>query len=293
MDEFYELDKNPQYDVDAIRKKKKRLKKKRRRRRIKFFLFLILITGIIVGVCLTPMFKIVSINVEDTPHYTGEEIKSYVLSLEGTNGFRDVIENYKDFDRASRLRLGALEDKLYSVFIYANDIKIAFVPPARLNVMLTEREPFAVVRTEDKMILIDKTGYVLEEIAENTNNYIQINGVENVKTKPGEYFCDKPKEAMDIANKVLNAFSELDKNDENNKLIPKIIAINISDTRKVQLYVDSRIKVILGDVRNDDILMYRANYLKQLVFKFVGNKDRGTIDFTMGEDPRFIPSKAE
>lgn len=290
MNELYDLDKNPQYDVDAIRRRKRQLLKKKKKRRVRSFIFLIIIIGMIIGAGLSPFFKIVNINVEDTPHYTGDEIKAYALSLDGMNGFKAIFENYVDSKRAFNLRLAALEDKLSHTLTYANEVKVSYIPPAKINIKIKERKPFAVVRAKDKLILVDEKGFVLEELNENKNNYIQINGIENVKTTLGDYFCNEPENVMNIANSIMTVFSDID-NSDLNKLVPQIISINLADTRRVKLFVDSRLIVVLGDVRNEDILRYRGNYLRQLVFKLLGNKEKGTIDFTMGEDPRFIPDK--
>lgn len=290
MDEFYELDKSPQYDVEAIRRKKKIQKRKKKKRRIKLILLCILIIGSITGAGLSPFFNVVDIKVEDTPHYTGEEIMAYIQSVKGLNGFKAVGMDFVDLNRAIRLRFGATEDKLSKVLPYADTVKVSYYPPSSIKVKVTEREPFAVVKNGNKMLLIDKTGYILEEINENKNKYIQINGLENIKTLPGGYFCDNYSEVMSTAVNVISVLSDIDSN-EDNKIVPLINSINLSDVRRVKLFIDSRLVVVLGDVRSEDILRYRGNYLKQLIFKYISKKDTGTIDFTMGEDPRFIPNK--
>lgn len=292
MGEFYDLDKNPQYDVDTIRRRKRQLKMKKKKKRFKTIIFLILIVGMIIGAGLSPFFNVVNISVEDTPHYTGDEIKAYALSLESKNGFKAIFENYVDSSRAFSLRLAAIEDKLSHTLTYANEVKVSYIPPARIDIKIKERKPFAVVSSGDKMILVDKSGFVLEEIKQNINNYVQINGIENVKTTVGGYFCTEPKTVMNTANNLMSVLSDID-NGEQNKLVPKIISINLADIRRVKLFVDSRLIVVLGDVRNEDILRYRGNYLRQLVYKNLGNKEKGTIDFTMGEYQRFIPDKMD
>jgi Cell division septal protein len=288
--EYYELDKGPQYDLESIRRKKKLQKKKRKRRKIKVILSLVLFTGVVSGAGLSPFFNIVAINVKDTPHYTQDEIRAYVQPLIGINGFRTVFTDYVDMNRVLRFRLAATEDKLSHTLPYIDKVKVSYFLPSKINISISEREPFAVVKSGDKTILIDKSGYVLEEIKENKNNYVQINGLENVNTNVGQYFCDNHTEVMDLANNILSSLSDLDAN-EQNKLVPLINSINLGDIRKVKLFIDSRLVVVLGDVRNEDILRYRGNYLKQLVFKFISKNDKGTVDFTMGEDPRFIPNK--
>jgi cell division protein FtsQ len=292
VNDLHELDEGSRYDVDGILRRKKQLKRKKKRRRIKITFFVILITGLLIGAGLSPLFTIVNVSAEDSPHYTGDEIKAYAKSLEGTNGFRAIFENYRDGKRAITLRLGAVEDKLAKIFPYARDVKVAYVPPGEINIKITERTPFAVFRSSDKMFLIDGEGRVLEEIKENKDNYIQINGIDKVKTDLGGYFCDNHEEVMNVANKILSVMSQLDDN-EQNKMVPKINSINLGDIRKIKLFIDSRIVVVLGDIRNEDVLRYRSNYLRQLIFKFIANTDKGTIDFTMGEDPRFIPGKMQ
>lgn len=292
MKDLHELDEGSRYDVDGIIRRKKQLKRKKKRRRIKITFFVILITGLLIGAGLSPLFTIVSVSAEDSPHYTGDEIKAYAQQLEGTNGFRAIFENYTDGKRAITLRLGAVEDKLDKMFPYAKEVKAAFVPPGSIKITVTERTPFAVFRSGDKMFLIDDEGRVLEEVKENKDNLIQINGIEKVKTDLGDYFCDNHAEVMDTANKILSEMSRLDDSDQN-KILPKINSINLGDIRRIKLFIDSRIVVVLGDIRNEDILKYRCNYLKQLFFKFIANTDKGTIDFTMGDDPRFIPGKMQ
>lgn len=292
MNDLHELDEGSRYDVDGIIRRKKQLKRKKKRRRIKFTFLIILITGLLIGAGLSPLFTVVNVSAEDSPHYTGDEIKAYAKSLEGTNGFRDIFENYKDGKRAISLRLGAVEDKLTQIFPYARDVRVAFIPPGSIKIKVTERNPLAVFRSGDKMFLIDDEGRVLEEIKENKDHYIQINGIDKVKTDLGGYFCDNHEEVMSITNKLLSVMTQLDDSDQN-KIVPKINSINLGDVRKIKLFVDSRIVVVLGDIRNEDVLRYRSNYLRQLIFKFIANTDKGTIDFTMGDDPRFIPGKMQ
>ena len=290
MGEYYELDKSTQYDMESIRRKKKLQKRKKKRRNIKIILTLILFIGVIAGAGLSPFFNLTDINVKDTPHYTADEIRAYALPLSGLNGFRAVITDYVNIDRVIRLRFAATEDKLSHTLPYIDNVKVSYIPPSKVNINITEREPFAVVKSGDKMILVDKTGYVLQEIKENKNNYVQLNGLENVNTNIGEFFCENHSEVMGLAEKIMTTFSELDGN-EQNKIVPLINSINLGDIRMVKLFIDSRLVIVLGDVRNEDTLRYRGNYLKQLIFKFINKNDKGTIDFTMGDDPRFIPNK--
>jgi cell division protein FtsQ len=58
--------------------------------------------------------------------------------------------------------------------------------------------------------------------------------------------------------------------------------------KRICIQLDSRILVNLGDLQDLD---YRMAFLKEILLEKLNKNDKGTLNFTTGESPEFIPDK--
>ncbi|NTV91179.1 MAG: hypothetical protein HGA22_12595 [Clostridiales bacterium] len=91
--------------------------------------------------------------------------------------------------------------------------------------------------------------------------------------------------SFETAEGIIEAIGQFDIKEEN-KLLPLLDYIDVSDTASVVLSLDSRITVRIGGM---DDLNYRISSLKTIFFKNIKENETGLLDFTTGEDPVFSP----
>lgn len=280
---------NSGYDLQERRKKRKQQKARKRLLLLKrTVVFLLLVTALVL-LGMSPVFNIKGIEVRGNQHYHAEEISSMVNLSGENNAFKTLVYDYSDFSRLIRMRYGKTEDALLASFPYLKEIRVGFVIPGKIRIDVTERKPYAVVTGASANLLIDREGYVLEPVdGTEVEGCMIVNGIKFQDFTPGQALTSTIGDSMKRLESLLSAIDNADSKDEM-KLRPTIKSVNLSDVKNLRLFLDSRIAVNMGDVGNADVLNYRVSYLRQIFFKHVGNQSRGTVDFTTGEKPRFIP----
>lgn len=301
MDNKYELDKNPDFSLAEMRRRKKLKKKQIRIKRIKRAVLFLLFLTVVIGTALSPLFKIVKLEVNSLEHCNGDDVTASVGDFSEKNGFEVVLKNNSYMGKNNRvnffgsrnsvikLRLGLIEDKLIQEYPYIKSVSVRFVIPSTIKVEIIEKQPYAVIPYNDKFVLIDEGGVVLETLNGNSKGYIQLNGIQNTKGEVGQAAFEKSSEVMPIVKNFLTLVNQSDES-ENNKIMPLISSINVADIYKIKIYVDKRLVTVLGDVRDEESAKYKINFLRQLFYKNISKTERGILDFTMGENPRFIPN---
>lgn len=280
---------NSSYNLQERRKKRRQQKAKRRLLLLKRIFVILLLGTTLILLGMSPVFDIKDIEVGDSQYYKAEDITGMINLAGGNNAFKSLIYDYKDFNRLIRMRYGKTEDALLKNYPYIKEAKVKFAIPGKIRIDITEREPYAVVTGNTANLLIDREGYVLEAVKGiDVNGCIIINGVKFQDFTPGQALTGTIGDNMKLLESLLSAIENSDIKDDL-KLLPVVKSVNLSDMKNVRLFLDARIAVNMGDIRNADLLNYRVNCLKQIFFKYIGSQNKGTIDFTTGEKPRFIP----
>jgi cell division protein FtsQ len=252
---------------------------------LKSILIFALFTAILVLVGLSPAFNIKSIEVSGNKHYDSQDIVDVTDITIGSNGFRTIGSSLFNI---LTLRYGNAEKLILKARPYVKEVKVKFLPPSKVKIDLIERNPVAVVPYYGTGLIIDNEGYILgTEPAEERSGLPIIVGLKFENFELGQPIKLDDQLCLTQAFSVIKAVSESDK-DDNFKIGELIESIDVSDENKVCLFIDSRIVVNLGNLKDLD---YRIRLLKQLFLKNIKEEDKGLLDFTTGENVVFIPDK--
>jgi cell division protein FtsQ len=272
-------------DYKTLHRKKAKPKKKFRKMRfwIKLAVAMPLLFTILVLIALSPVFNITDIEVQGSKYYKSDEIIDLSDILIGSNGFKGLGNNLANI---LELRNGDAEERILKSCPYIKDVTVKFVPPGKIRINIIERSPMAVVPYIGTSLIIDSEGYVLDTVRENeAQNFLLIKGLEFDYFELGEKLELSNSENFDKVVQVINEIKESDEAGDYN-LLGLIDSIDISDSKKIRLFIESRLVINLGDTRE---LNYKIAVLRQVLMKNIKKKDRGLLDFTAGENPVFIP----
>lgn len=274
----------------------KKPKKKPKRRFIWFkaFMTFVLFTGVLVLLALSPVFNITTLKVEGSQHYKQEDIIASSNLLTGENGFRVLSRNIGSIGNIKRfllLRCALAEDNIIANRAYIKAVKVKYALPGTFDIEVTERQPIGVIPYMGTNLVVDDEAYVLDTSAKATGEALPvIKGINFAGYETGHALkLDAPLE-FEAVNKMLNILKASEESG-NIKFSSPVNYIDVSDLSKVCVLVDSRITVNFGDVYNltYEELLYRISFFKQIFAKNLKKQDKGLVDFTMGENPKFIP----
>lgn len=270
----------------GIENKKATKEKIRRKKRLRFFknLFICLMFFIVlIFIALSPIFNISKIDVKSSTHYNENQIISALRINVGLNAFKAFG---KEFYNIPSLRYKDCENILLSNFPYLKEAKVKLILPTVIKVETVERIPVAIANYGGTNLIIDEAGYVLETIVDIEKVQLPlIKGLDIKNFGLGKAIITNNIEGLTSSIKIIKKIPSNEEN-EKNKQNFIIKAIDISDSRKVYLDIDSRIKVNFGESKDID---YKIEYLKQILQKGIKKEDKGVIDFTTGNNPNFIP----
>ncbi len=267
-----------------VKTDKRKKKIKRRLYWIKLILLLTLLSTTVVLLALSPLFNIKAIVVEGNMHHTKEELAGSTGIVIGLNGFRQ-FEN--DFGSILSLRYKDAEKRILENHSYIKDVKVRFLLPDKVKVIVSEREPFAVVHSGDINLLIDEEGYVLEASEETWAGYPVITGLEFSGFRPGQALEPANRDRIKKAKHVLETLEYLDKN-SSFKITERLDYIDVAQLKNICIKFDSRILIKLGDLQD---MEYKVTFMKEILQNKLGPHEKGTLDFTTGENPEFIPGE--
>lgn len=258
-------------------------KKKRRFRPLKFLFTLVLLMVALVFLVLSPLFNITKIEMRGSKQYSQEEIISVTNLALGNNAFKMMGNNISSI---LRLRYLSDESRIKNHFPYIKDASVKYIIPSKVILNLSEREPKYLVLKDSEVFLMDGEGILVDKVEDLKNLTLPvINGLNFEKFEVGQALKPKDLERLNYVSKLKNALLESDK-DDTFKLSDIVSYFDVSDMRKISVMVDSKILINFGDLQD---LNYRIRFAKYLYSKSIGKQDRGSLDFSSGDNPRFIP----
>jgi len=270
------------HDSDEREIKRKRVKKARSR--IKTILVIVLCAAAFTCFALSPVFNISVIEVEGSSHYSKTTLVDMLELSPGDNAFRYLA---KDIPGLFMLRYTEEEERIRKACPYIKDVKVKFTPPAKVLVQVAERTPVGVLPYLGTSLLMDEEGYILEAAADNEYGLPVIKGIEFDRYELGKRpFIEKP-ETLDNAVRLINIINKEDSGSDF-KIYNLINWIDLSDGQQICMLLDSRLVIKLGDLRD---IRYKINMLKTIYEKNIKSTDKGMIDFTLSENPVFIPER--
>lgn len=261
----------------------------------KKILIVLLILIAIILTALSPIFQIKHIEVSEVHNYNKNDISEALSASIGQNGFQYIIKNIKgleNIDYLFMLRAKNAEEKLAFEKPYLKNIKIRFIWPSRLHVSFEEREPAFLINMAGIYICSDKEGVVINSYSENDKIDLPLlRGIDVKEFKTGNVIHTNDKNKLDTVKEFFHWLERCDKEYQGYKLSVNIDIVDVSEYNNIWLFIGQHFKVKLG---NTDGLVNKLAALKEICDvekdKLENNNMNGVLDFTLGNDPIFLPS---
>jgi len=270
-------------------KKHKRKKKRRILSFFKFLLFCVILAAILVGLALSPLFSVKSIEVYGNKHYNSSEVIEASGLIIGNNWFKS---NSVDLKGILTFRSIDAEKLLLQrcPFLKSATVRIDFTGVVRIEV--SERNAAALVPYMGSNIVIDNECFVLTLSSDAEDGKLPvIKGIDCDGYALGQALPVRDARYIEAFRRVLEVVTSADANagERGREFSIKNIInyIDVSDIDNIKLYLDSRVLVNLGNYK--EISEYRINFLREIFFFQLTEEDKGLLDFASGEHPSFIP----
>ncbi len=267
--------------------KNKKIHRKRRLRARKvrrFLLFVLIITGAVIF-ARSSFFIVEKIDVQGNKKYTNSEIILNTGLVPGKNVFNMLGEKPKNL---LAFRFQDLEQEVYQSMPYVKTVSIRPALPVTIKIKVQERVPFAVLDNKGQNLLIDREGYVLEVLdnkSEHLKNFFKITGMSFKDFKLGQAVKFEDNGSLTDLLAFCDIMLKSDK-DSKVKLYSQIRSIDLSDISGISINFENRITVKFGDLEDAD---YQIGVYKYLLENKIDKKQQGTLDFTKGSNPYFVP----
>ena len=265
-------------------------KRKRNRKRIKRLVFwvksisiLALFVAAIVFTGLSPLFDLKEIEVKGAVHYKPEILTGFAHIRMGENGFREIGSSPLNI---VLFRFGNAEASIKGNCPYIKEVRVRYAIPSKVVIDVTERKATAAAPYRGTSLLIDREGYVLESLAaDKKTGLLLIKGLEFTDYELGKKLDIKNRDSLANGIKLIEALKENDKLDKI-KIFEMVDAMDVGDPSNIKISLESRVAVNLGDLED---LNYRISTAKTIFNKNIKKGEKGTLDFTTGENPVFSP----
>ncbi len=198
-------------------------------KRLVLLLKISIVLIIFVGILMSPVFDIKSINITGNESLSIEDICSISGISEGKNLFRISVLNSEN-----KLKENA----------YIKNVKISRALPDEINITVTERKVRGYVPYNGAYLYIDEEGRVLDSRKSFKEDLPVIIGLSFDKVKQGEVLQVNNKESL----KVVVAISRLM---IKYKILGDYLEVDVSDHLDIKLYIKN-ICVLFGDISNGD-----------------------------------------
>lgn len=262
-----------------IQKKKKKHKKSKTI--LKLILFIVLITAIFIPLALSPICNISGIDVSGNVHYKTNEITDVIDLSVGQNAFKALI---KSIPGLIKLRYNIAENNIIKKCPYIKKAIVKYRIPDKVSIIIEEREPMCLISHQGTYLIMDREGYIIDSVKDNEGYMLPvIKGIKIDSYELGQALKLEDGVYTEKINSLLSAIKKSDEDDDF-KLQDILDSIDISSINKISLFIDSRIVVNLGDLRD---INYRISVLKHIIQNNIKSEDKGLLDFTTGEKPVF------
>lgn len=206
--------------------KKKSLKRKKLSQHFKRMLILSLSTALVVGVMLSPLFSLKTVNIVGANYSDAKAIEKSLAEEMGKNLiFLNKAKVSQDVENHPYVKLA----------------QVAKRPLHTLVITLEERVPLAILVTDEVSYIIDKEGYLLQVKQDGDSFDLPI--ISGVSLENNEKLGDKVKSTkLSLAIKLIS---------ENSEAISEFIQeINLKNRHDILLYTTQGIEVRFGDETN-------------------------------------------
>lgn len=264
--------------------KSEKVSKRRRKvvRLVRNLIVTALFAVTLIYAALSPFFNIKEIAANASKHYDGKTLAEASGISPGQNGFRLLFGGGGKF---YLLHIGSAEKRILEKCPYLKSANVRYILPSKVIIRVEERTPGVILRTKTASMLADKEGYLLEAAADPKKLKLPVIKVPEPKTLNLGKKIDIPKENLMSAYELFDTIKEMD-GEKEDKLMPDIDYVDVSDMNNVRISLQKRITVNLGKLED---LHYKINTVRTIFKKSLKKTDRGVLDFSIDADPVFTP----
>jgi cell division protein FtsQ len=269
--------------------KKKKQQRKRTLKKVFFWLKAILFSAILLilfyYIGSSPFFNIKNITIIGMKHYAENELIQKAGIVVNKNGFEGIGGSIGHF---IQLRYGVYEKAIISKCPYIKNVQVQFKLPSTVSIVVEERQPVFLISHKSKYIILSREGIMVELVkARKESNLPEMRGVIIEKFISGQAISISNMNKLEKCIRIITSIDNNDKIIKNSDKIKSLIKyIDISLEDNVRLNLEERIDVNLGDL---DELDYKIRAVTEIVANKLKKSDCGTLDFTTGENPIFMP----
>lgn len=225
-----------------------------------YYLFAAFILVIVLVILAnTVLFDCSAIEVEGSVTYAAENVST--------------ASGIKLGDNLLRADLDEAEQKIVAAFPYIDMAEISRISPTKIKIVVTEAEKWYCVRYGSNVYTISRRGKILEQ--ENYPALPVIIGFDANSPEVGTTLASKIEAKTDMPAQVLLAAETAG--------LTGITSLNMNDRFELELLVDGRITLKLGDSTQLENKMHVA---AELVNNVIGSTESVTVDLT---NPEKVP----
>lgn len=252
-------------------KKMTRVKKKRIRRR-RFFRIVLLIIILFISLRLlrqSSYFNIKSIEISGNKQVKSDSIQEKI----------NIQENKNIFDIST---LRAKKD--IKEIVYVKEVKVNRKFPNKINIEILERIESYQIKIENKFIILDEDGIILNIVDKKKSNILSIEGIEIEENIVKE----------NLGNKINDYIEEIEvekfiENCIDSNLIKRLSVVRLKNTEKVEIITKEDKIVEFGDIFDSE---YKLDLLEE-IFNYINKEE---IEYTKiimdkGENPVIVTEK--
>jgi len=244
-------------------------RRRKRKSRVGLFYAFVLLIAVAIGVtlCLTVFFRIETIEIVGETRYSNKE-----------------IENYSQIAKDQNLFLGNLtkaKETIMQNLPYIDDVAVSRKMPSTVVLKVTEATPAGVIGTDEKWVIINAKGKVLEEEqGDYPPGIAEISGVEADLAAPGSQVTfHNPNDASVLVDLIRTL---------NDTGLGKITSIHIEQGVSVTLVYDDRVTMRIGTPTE---LTEKLAGAKRALEENISPTARGKMTFT-GVDFTFLEDRS-
>ncbi|WP_052356477.1 cell division protein FtsQ/DivIB [[Clostridium] dakarense] len=163
---------------------------------------------------------------------------------------------------------------------YIEEVQVKRKLPDKLQVLIKEKEIFAIIKDNDDYCYIDKDGNYIEKIKE-------ISDKESSPIVDIDYIIDENKNIEFKNDETKERLLYLLECMKENNLYKKIVKVNYEKDDIINMYTKDDIKIILGNDKDLDYNISRMGYIISDLQDDI--KRKGTIDLTYGNYAVYKP----
>ena len=236
-----------------VKREENRKRKRRRKRHTPFYLFLVILMVISIGVLLsvTLLFNVKNIVVKGDVDYKNEDI----IRMSGISSGDNLV----------RLDSQKAADRILSSMIYIENAEINKQYPGTLVINVSRCISTANIECDDGYLVISEKGKILDKVKEQSDDLILIKGFESSNDILGTYIKSNDEQKDIIVQEILDLTSKDEKH--------KITAVDMTDKYDININYGNRITFDMG---NSNDISYKLN-LAGTVLDKIGDEQKGTM----------------